>query len=76
MALSQEPAPLGTGSRLNWEHSIEAAKLLAGSSSSVSASGRPRQAMLRRAVSTTYYATFHALCQSNADASIGPLPLG
>ena len=46
---------------------MEAARLLAGSSASSSASGRPRQAMLRRAVSTAYYAMFHALCQSNAD---------
>ena len=50
--------------------------MLAGSSASVPASGRPRQAMLRRAVSTAYYAMFHALCQSNADALVGPLPSG
>ena len=61
---------------MNWEHSIEAARMLAGSNASVPASGRPRQAMLRRAVSTAYYAMFHALCQSNADALVGPSPSG
>lgn len=61
---------------MNWEHSIEAARLLAGSSASSSASGRPRQAMLRRAVSTAYYAMFHALCQSNADTLVGSSPPG
>ena len=50
--------------------------MLAGSSASVPASGRPRQAMLRRAVSTAYYAMFHALCQSNADTLVGPSPSG
>ena len=38
--------------------------------------GRPRQAMLRRAVSTAYYAMFHALCQSNADTLVSPTPTG
>ena len=32
---------------------------------------RPRESDLRRAVSTTYYALFHALCQNCADAFIG-----
>lgn len=32
---------------------------------------RPRQANLRRAVSASYYAVFHALCRSNADALVG-----
>ena len=32
--------------------------------------------MLRRAVSTAYYAMFHALCQSNADTLVGPTPTG
>ena len=30
--------------------------------------------MLKRAVSTTYYAMFHALCASNADALVGTAP--
>ncbi len=34
-------------------------------------SRRPRESDLRRAVSTTYYALFHALCQNCADAFIG-----
>ena len=76
MARPQESGAMGAGSRLNWEHSIEAARMLAGSSASVPASGRPRQAMLRRAVSTAYYAMFHALCQSNADTLVGPSPSG
>ena len=33
--------------------------------------GRPRQANLRRAVSTAYYATFHALCHMCADVFTG-----
>jgi hypothetical protein len=34
-------------------------------------SGRPRQASLRRAVSTTYYALFHALAYLSADRLVG-----
>ena len=34
-------------------------------------SGRPRQTDLRRAISTAYYAVFHALCHMCADAFIG-----
>lgn len=33
--------------------------------------GRPRQAYLRRAMSTTYYAMFHCLSSSNADVLVG-----
>jgi uncharacterized protein (UPF0332 family) len=33
--------------------------------------GRPRQADLRRAISTAYYAVFHALCALVADALVG-----
>lgn len=36
--------------------------------------GRPRQADLRRAVSTAYYALFHALAACAADTLIGPNP--
>ena len=62
---------------MNWRHSIEAAKMLAGSHETIPASpGRPRQAMLRRAASTAYYAMFHALCQSNADTLVGQSPPG
>lgn len=34
---------------------------------------RPRQADLRRAVSTAYYALFHALCRDCADEFIGKM---
>ena len=37
-----------------------------------SSAGRPRQADLRRAVSTAYYALFHALAACAADTLIGP----
>jgi uncharacterized protein (UPF0332 family) len=36
-----------------------------------SAGGKPRQANLRRAVSSTYYAMFHALARSCADMVVG-----
>ena len=36
--------------------------------------GIPSEANLRRAVSTAYYAVFHALCQSFADSLAGPDP--
>ena len=32
---------------------------------------KPRQADLKRAISSTYYAVFHALCGMNSDALIG-----
>lgn len=35
-------------------------------------SGRPRQASLRRAVATAYYALFHALAKLCADQLVGP----
>ena len=34
---------------------------------------QPTQAAIRRAISTAYYAAFHALTTSNADALIGPV---
>ena len=34
---------------------------------------QPTQAAIRRAISTAYYATFHALTASNGDALIGPV---
>ena len=58
---------------MDWSHLIDAARLLAGTTG-VPARGRPRQAMLKRAVSTAYYAMLHALCASNADAVIGTSP--
>ena len=55
---------------MDWRHLIDMAKLLAGQTGPP-APGRPRQAMLKRAVSTAYYALFHALCYSNANVLTG-----
>jgi hypothetical protein len=38
--------------------------------------GRPRQAYLRRSLSTTYYAVFHALAKMCADELIGVTQVG
>ena len=40
------------------------------------AEGSPTQTDLRRAVSSVYYAMFHAICQSNADTLVGNDPQG
>ena len=63
---------------MNWQHFFDAARMLAGDpGSGISPRpGRPRQAMLRRAISTAYYAMFHALCQSNADTLVGDAATG
>lgn len=45
---------------------IEASELLI-----VVTTGSPKQAMLKRAVSTAYYALFHALAYNNVDALLG-----
>ena len=55
---------------MKWQHLIEMARLLAGQGALVTP-GRPRQAMLKKAVSAAYYAMFHALCYSNANVLIG-----
>ena len=47
------------------DHLLDAALLLIGQP------GRPRDANLRRAISTIYYALFHCLAGSNADLLIG-----
>ena len=49
---------------MDWIELIRASRLLA--------AGQPSQEALRRAVSTTYYAMFHALTTSNADLIVGP----
>ena len=72
----QPPQALGTGIVLDWQHLIDAARVLAGVSGAAPAPGRPRQAMLKRAVSTGYYAMFHAVCESNADALVGAASAG
>ena len=56
---------------MNWRHLIDAARFLAGDSSTRQIRGRPRQAMLKRAISTAYYAMFHAICISNANLVAG-----
>lgn len=56
---------------MNWRHLIDAARVLAGDSTTQQRRGRPRQAMLKRAISTAYYAMFHALCSSNANLVAG-----
>jgi len=59
---------------VNWEQLIAIARLLAGAPEHGETRGRPQQARLRRAVSTAYYAVFHALAHSNADSLIGTSP--
>jgi len=59
---------------VNWEHLIAIARLLAEAPEFGETRGRPQQARLRRAVSTAYYAVFHALAYSNADSLIGTSP--
>ena len=77
MAVDVQPSKtLGTGIVLDWQHLFDAARVLAGVSSGSTTPGRPRQAMLKRAVSTAYYGMFHALCESNADAFVGASPTG
>ena len=48
---------------MDWVEFIRASRLLA--------NGQPSQAALRRAISTAYYAMFHALAVSNADIIVG-----
>ncbi len=48
---------------MDWVELISASRLLA--------AGQPSQEALRRAVSTAYYAMFHALATSNADLIVG-----
>ena len=49
---------------MDWVELLRASRLLA--------AGQPSQEALRRAVSTAYYAMFHALANSNADLIAGP----
>ena len=48
---------------MDWVELIRASRLLA--------SNQPSQEALRRAISTAYYAMFHALATSNADLIVG-----
>ena len=54
---------------MRWRDLIAASRLLASMSDS---DATPSPDSLRRAVSTAYYAVFHALANSNADCLIGP----
>ena len=54
---------------MQWRDLIAASRLLASMSDSDTV---PLPDSLRRAVSTAYYAVFHALANSNADCLIGP----
>ena len=55
---------------MNWRSLMDAAKQQAGQTQTQSP-GRPRQEPIKRAVSSAYYAMFHALCRSNADTMAG-----
>ena len=63
-------AEIGTAIGLNPNNLISTANRLAYSQSK----GRPRQEDLCRAVSTAYYAMFHALARSNANLLVGATP--
>ena len=56
---------------MNWEQLLELAEMLAGAPIHGETRGRPQQTHLRKANSAVYYAMFHALANSNADALIG-----
>ena len=59
---------------MNWEQLITIARLLASPPERGETRGRPQQVRLRRAISSVYYAMFHALAASNADSLIGSSP--
>ena len=53
---------------MRWQDLIAASRLLA---ATLHPSTQPLQDSLRRAISTAYYAMFHALASSNADCLVG-----
>lgn len=53
---------------MDWEELIAAARWLA----TPATGGQPTPSALKRAISTAYYAMFHALCYSNAETLVGP----
>ena len=55
---------------MKWRNLMDSAREQAGQTRP-QPPGRPRQEPLKRAVSSAYYAMFHALCRSNADAIVG-----
>ena len=56
---------------MNWESLIALSRLLADPHNGSNADPDMESVRLRRAVSTAYYAMFHALARNNADALIG-----
>ena len=58
---------------MNWRDLIAIAQALARGAVKPRI-GRPRQAELRRAFSTIYYAAFHAFARNNANSLIGSGP--
>ena len=61
---------------MNWEHSFDIARQLAGVDGAPAPVGRPRQMALRSSVGVAYYGMFGALCGSNADTLVGASPSG
>ena len=55
---------------MNWNDLIAIARVLA-SGALPPLTGRPRRAEISRAISTIYYAAFHALANNNANTLIG-----
>ena len=55
---------------MNWEQLLELAEMLAGAPVHGETRGRAQQTHLRKANNAAYYAMFHALANSNADALI------
>ena len=56
---------------MSWEALIDVARILAGLQDDPGSDGRGETARLRKSVSATYYAMFHALAQNNADRLVG-----
>ena len=54
---------------MDWEVLIVSSRALA---SPIPPDDQPKDEALRRAISTAYYAMFHALATSNADCIVGP----
>ena len=59
---------------MNWEQLLALAETLARPPEHGESRGRPQQTNLRNAIRAAYYAMFHALANSNADALVGSTP--
>ena len=55
---------------MNWRNLMDAARQQPGQTQ-LHPAGPPTQEQLKRAISSAYYAMFHALCKSNADTLAG-----